>query len=222
MFDRIAPRYDRLNRLLSLGSDLSWRSRALDHAMLGERQIALDIGVGTGDLAVGLLAAAPASASVIGLDLSSRMLAISRRRLVGYGDRYRALLASAEDIPLADASVDRIISGFTVRNIADLPRAFGEMGRVLRSGGRVVILELSHPPFAPFRLLYRWYFEQLAPPFAMLFGGDPDAYRYLPRSLRAFPKAERVAELMSAARLRDVRFERLTMGIATVHTATAP
>lgn len=222
MFDRIAPRYDRLNRLLSFGADLSWRSRAIDLATLGEQEIALDIGVGTGDLAVGLLAGAPQSASVIGLDLSSRMLAISRRRLVGYGDRYRTLLAHAEHLPLADASVDRVVSGFTVRNIADLPRAFGEMRRVLRPSGRVVILELSHPPFAPFRLLYRWYFEQLAPPFAMLFGGDPDAYRYLPRSLRAFPKAERVAELLSAAGLQDVSFERMTMGIATVHTASVP
>lgn len=221
MFDRIAPRYDRLNRLLSFGTDRSWRARATLLARLGPGERAVDVGVGTGDLALGLLEASHPSARVVGIDLSARMLAISRRRLarMGVGPRYAAVIGTGERLPLPDASVDRVVSGFTLRNVGDLPRALGEMRRVLRPGGRVVLLELSHPPNPVFRLAYRWYFDRVAPPFAVLFGGDPDAYRYLPRSLRPFPKAEALAAMLRDAGFAGARFERLTLGIAAIHLA---
>ena len=218
MFDRIAPRYDRLNRVLSFGTDVGWRARAVELAALDAGQVAVDVGVGTGDLSLGILAASPPTARVIGVDLSPRMLELSRRRLAHWlGSRYQPVVANAEALPLPDASVDRLVSGFTLRNIGDLPRALREAHRVLRPRGRAVLLELSHPPGPLFRLVYRWYFERVAPPLAIAFGGDPEAYRYLPRSLRPFPDAERLAAAVRDAGFERVRFERLTFGIAAIH-----
>lgn len=221
MFDRIAPRYDRLNRVLSFGTDVGWRRRAIALARLGPGERALDIGSGTGDLTIGLLRASDPTGTVVALDLAPRMLAIAGRRirLAGLERRAALVVGNAEAIPLPDASVDRIISGFTLRNVGDLPRALGEMRRVLRPGGRVALLELSHPPSALFTRVYRWYFEALAPVVASALGGDPDAYRYLPRSLRPFPRAEALALMIGDAGFADVRFERLTLGIAAIHVA---
>lgn len=219
MFDRIAPRYDRLNRVLSFGSDRAWRARAIRLARPDRAAVVLDVGAGTGDLSLQILRASPRGTRAVGLDLSRAMLRISRRRLDrgGFATTYVAAIGNAASLPLADGSVDRIVSGFTLRNIGDLPAALREMRRVLRPGGRAVLLELSHPPNALFRAVYRLYFERILPLIARVFGGDPEAYRYLPRSLRPFPSAERLAGLMREAGLVDVRFERLTLGIAAVH-----
>ncbi len=218
MFDRIAERYDLLNRVLSFGADVSWRRRAAALARLGPGERAVDVGTGTGDLARGLLRASDPSSDVIGVDLSPKMLALSVRRLAR--TRYRALIANAEALPFADASVDRVISGFALRNIGDLSRALREMRRVLRPGGRAVLLELSHPPHPLFARVYRWYFEGLAPRLAAALGGDVAAYRYLPRSLRPFPTAEGLAETIREAAFAEVHFERLTGGIAAIHMGT--
>lgn len=222
MFDRIAPRYDLLNRVLSFGADLGWRRRAIALARLGPSERALDLGAGTGDLAIGLLRASDPSGAVVACDLAPRMLAIARHRVrrAGLAGRAIAVIGNAEALPLAHASVDRVVSGFTLRNLGDLPRALREMRRVLRPGGGCVLLELSHPPDARFRALYRWYFEVLAPRVAAALGGDPEAYRYLPRSLRSFPSAERLSAMLVDAGFHDVRFERLTLGIAAIHVAT--
>ncbi|HEX9435827.1 MAG TPA: bifunctional demethylmenaquinone methyltransferase/2-methoxy-6-polyprenyl-1,4-benzoquinol methylase UbiE [Candidatus Limnocylindria bacterium] len=224
MFDRIAPRYDRLNRILSFGTDVAWRRRAIALARLGPRERGLDIGAGTGDLTIGLLRASDPTSAVVALDLAPRMLGIARDRLVATGLSPRAVAAvgNAESIPLPDGSVDRIVSGFTLRNVGDLPRALREMRRVLRPGGRVVLLELSHPPNAAFAAVYRWYFEAVAPKVAAVLGGDPAAYRYLPRSLRPFPRAEALARMIGDAGFADVRFELLTLGIAAIHVGEVP
>ncbi len=223
MFDRIAPRYDRLNHLLSFGADAAWRRRAVALARLEPGARAIDVGAGTGDLSFALLAASPPSASVVGVDISAGMLSASRARAarLGLGDRYGTLLASAEELPLPDASVDRVISGFTLRNVGELTRALRELRRVLRPDGRAVLLELSHPADGTFSALYHLYFNRVLPPLAAALGGDPAAYRYLPRSLRSFPSAERLADLMRDAGFVRVRFERLTFGIAAIHVGDA-
>ena len=220
MFDHIAPRYDRLNRILSFGADRSWRRRAIDAARLGPGQRALDVGAGTGDLALGLLRASDPSSTVLAVDLSPVMLALARRRLAALAGRYRAAVANAESLPLPDGCVDRVVSAFTLRNVGDLPRALREMRRVLRPGGRLVLLELSHPPGAVFGAIYRWYFGTIAPRLAAALGGDVDAYRYLPRSLRPFPDADRLAALIREAGFAEVHYERLTFGITAIHVAT--
>lgn len=218
MFDRISPRYDLLNRVLSFGTDLAWRRRAVAAARLGPGERALDVGAGTGDLSSGLLAASDPTASVMGVDLAPRMLAIAARRLAHHGGRYQAVVGSATSLPFPDECCERIVTGFTVRNVSDPARAFAEFRRVLRPGGRAVILELSHPvrAVAPF---YWWYFERVAPLVAVALGGDREAYRYLPRSLRAFPPADRIAALLKGAGFARVRAERLTFGIAALHVA---
>ena len=212
MFDRVSPRYDLLNRVLSFGTDLSWRRRAIALARLGPRGRGVDVGAGTGDLTFALERASGPGAVVIAADLSKGMIDVARRR-----GPVRAVIASAGSLPFADASLDRLITGFTVRNVGDLPLALREFRRVLRPGGRAVILELSHPRGPAFPTLYRLYFEQIAPRIAVLLGGDVDAYRYLPRSLRTFPGAEALAGLLREAGFREVRFERLTLGIAAIH-----
>ncbi len=221
MFDRIAPRYDRLNRVLSFGTDIGWRHRAIELARLGAGERAVDIGAGTGDLTIGLLRASDPSSAVVALDLAPAMLWIAARRLAdpALAERALVVLGNAEALPLANASVDRVVSGFTLRNVGDLGRAFREMRRVLRPCGHAVLLELSHPPVPGFGALYRFYFERVAPPIAIALGGDPDAYRYLPRSLRAFPGADALARMIRDAGFARVRFERLALGIAAIHVA---
>ncbi len=218
MFDRISPRYDFFNRILSFGTDVGWRRRAL--ALLGARpgERILDLGSGTGDLA---FAVAAAGATVVAADLSHGMLTVLRRRARGEspGARVGPVVANVHALPLPDASVDRIVSGFTVRNVGDLASAFRELRRVLKPEGRLVVLELSHPPQRAFALLYRMYFQQLAPRLATALGADPEAYRYLPRSLRAFPGADELAAIIRSAGFVQVRYERLFLGIAALHIA---
>jgi demethylmenaquinone methyltransferase / 2-methoxy-6-polyprenyl-1,4-benzoquinol methylase len=218
MFDRIAPRYDLLNRLLSLGTDLSWRRRALDLARLGDGGRALDVGTGTGDFALALLARAPRSASVTGIDISPGMLDVARRRAAktGLGARYERLVASVESLPFADAEFEVAVAGFVIRNVGDIPRGLREMCRVLRPGGRAVILDLHTPRNPSIRRLYRSY-SFLSPRLAAALGSDPAAYRYLPRSIEAFHTPEALAELLRAAGFSRVTFERLTFGIAAIH-----
>jgi demethylmenaquinone methyltransferase/2-methoxy-6-polyprenyl-1,4-benzoquinol methylase len=222
MFDRIAPRYDLLNRVLSIGTDLEWRRRALDLARLGESGKALDVGTGTGDFALALLARSPGSAMVTGVDISSGMVEIAERRAAkaGVGPRYERLIASVESLPFADGTFDIAMAGFVIRNVGDIPRGLREMRRVLRPGGRAVILDLHTPRNPVVRRLYRAY-SVLSPRLAAALGGDPEAYRYLPRSIEAFYDPEALASLLRNAGFSRVRFERLTFGIAAIHVGEA-
>jgi len=222
MFDRVAPRYDALNRILSGGRDVGWRRRAVDLARLGAGEIALDVGVGTGDLAFGLLEVSDASARVIGVDISPRMLDALRRRADARPEaRFAPLLATVDRLPFADASLDRVVAGFAVRNFGDLSLGLREMRRVLRTGGRAVILELSTPPNPIVGVAYRLYFERLSPLIAATLGGDAAAYRYLPRSVAAFPNADGLAARMRDAGFARVRYERLNLGVAAIHVGEA-
>jgi demethylmenaquinone methyltransferase/2-methoxy-6-polyprenyl-1,4-benzoquinol methylase len=222
MFDRIAPRYDLLNRLLSLGTDLSWRRRALDLAHLDEGGRALDVGTGTGDFALALLARSPRSATVTGVDISAGMLTVAEERAVraGLGGRYERIIASVESLPFADGVFDVVMAGFVIRNVGDIPRGLREMRRVLRPGGRAVILDLHTPRNPTIRRLYRTY-SFLSPRLAAAVGSDAEAYRYLPRSIEAFYDPETLATLLRHAGFSAVRFERLTFGIAAIHVGEA-
>jgi demethylmenaquinone methyltransferase/2-methoxy-6-polyprenyl-1,4-benzoquinol methylase len=222
MFDRIAPRYDLLNRVLSLGTDLSWRRRALDLARLDERGRALDVGTGTGDFALALLARSPRTATVTGVDISPGMLEIAERRAAraGLGPRYERLIASVESLPFADGGFDVAMAGVVIRNVGDIPQGLSEMRRVLRPGGRAVILDLHTPRNPTIRRLYRTY-SFVSPRLAAALGSDPEAYRYLPRSIEGFYDPEALAALLRSAGFTRVRFERLTFGIAAIHVGEA-
>jgi demethylmenaquinone methyltransferase/2-methoxy-6-polyprenyl-1,4-benzoquinol methylase len=222
MFDRIAPRYDVLNRVLSLGTDLSWRRRALEVARLGESARALDVGTGTGDFALALLSRSPRSATVTGVDISAGMLRVAERRAAraGLGPRYERLIASVESLPFPDGVFDVAVAGFVIRNVGDIPRGLLEIRRVLRPGGRAVILDLHTPRNPAVRRLYRAY-SFVSPRLAAAIGSDPEAYRYLPRSIKAFYDPEALAGLLRNAGFMRVRFERLTFGIAAIHVGEA-
>jgi demethylmenaquinone methyltransferase/2-methoxy-6-polyprenyl-1,4-benzoquinol methylase len=222
MFDRVAPRYDALNRVLSAGRDAGWRRRALSLARVGPDEVALDVGVGTGDLSFGLLDASDAAARVVGIDLSAAMLAAAARRAEERVEtRFSGVLANAERLPFGEAAFTGVVAGFAVRNFGDLAAGLREMRRVLRPGGRAVILELSTPTNAIVRAAYRLYFHRLSPLVATLLRGDPAAYRYLPRSVAGFPAADAFANLMRDAGFARVRYEPLTFGIAAIHVGEA-
>lgn len=221
MFDKVAPRYDFLNRLLSAGRDVGWRRRAVALARLGPGEVALDEGVGTGDLAFDLLAASDPTSRVVGIDLSEGMLDLVRRRATAsaLGSRFQARNADAHALPFADASFDRVVAAFAVRNFGDLMLGLREMRRVLRPGGFAVILELSTPPNPFVRGVFGTYFHRAAPRIAALFGGDAEAYRYLPRSVARFPRADAFARLLREAGFTEVRYDLLAFGIAALHVA---
>ena len=223
MFDKVAPRYDFLNRVLSLRRDVGWRKRAVALARLGDGEVALDVGVGTGDLAFALLTASAPSTRVTGVDVSERMLALARHRATNEstGRRFEARSADAHALPFVDGSFDRVVAGFAVRNFGDLDAGLREMRRVLKPTGRAVILEFSTAPNALVRALNRFYTHALVPRIAAALGGDAAAYRYLPESVDRFPGAERLADRLRAAGFSDVRFERLTFGTVAIHVAQA-
>jgi demethylmenaquinone methyltransferase/2-methoxy-6-polyprenyl-1,4-benzoquinol methylase len=211
MFDRIAPVYDAMNRVMTAGLDVRWRRLAAEAAVRrGDR--VLDAACGTGDLAI---ADAKAGAgSVVGLDFSERMLARARKKAQlewVQGD----LLA----LPFDDASFDAATVGFGVRNVADLERALRELRRVLRPGGRLAILEITHPRGA-LKPFFSLWFDRVVPLLGKVLPGG-GAYSYLPASVKRFPPAEELAELMRACGFGDVRFRLLAGSIVALHTGVA-
>jgi demethylmenaquinone methyltransferase/2-methoxy-6-polyprenyl-1,4-benzoquinol methylase len=209
MFDRIAPVYDVMNHTMTAGLDRRWR-RLTAEAVVGPGDAVLDACCGTGDLAV---AAARAGGRVTGLDFSEPMLERARRKAPDL-DWLRGDLL---ELPFADATFDAATVGFGVRNVDDLERALSELRRVLRSGGRLGILEITRPrgPLAPF---YRLWFDGVVPLLGKLLPGG-SAYTYLPASVRRFPGPAELVELIAAAGFRDVRVQLFAGGIVALHTA---
>lgn len=222
MFDRIAPRYDLLNRLLSAGTDVRWRRRAVDFLELAPPQRVLDLCTGTADLLLEAVSRDPRNTG-LGVDLAQGMLTRGARKLVRRGYATRAHLAGGdgERLPVRDRSFDAALVGFGIRNIGDPGRALIEVRRALRPGGRFVVLEFSMPEGLLGRF-YRTYFTALLPRIGRLVSGDSSAYSYLPASVQAFPKPEAFATLMQQAGFASVRFERLTFGIACLHRGEKP
>jgi demethylmenaquinone methyltransferase / 2-methoxy-6-polyprenyl-1,4-benzoquinol methylase len=212
MFDRIAPVYDLMNRLMTAGMDGRWRRLTVRETVEpGDR--VLDACCGTGDLAV---AAREAGAGeVVGLDFSERMLERARRKDAAIEWVQGDLLA----LPHEDASFDAATVGFGVRNVADLEAGLAELRRVLRPGGRVGILEITRPQ-GPLALFFRLWFDVAIPLAGKILPGGK-AYTYLPASVRRFPGPEDLAELMRARGFEDVRYRRLAGGIVALHTGRA-
>jgi demethylmenaquinone methyltransferase/2-methoxy-6-polyprenyl-1,4-benzoquinol methylase len=218
MFDRIAPRYDFVNRVLSLGLDQSWRRRAVRALQLGERPRVLDVATGTGDLAIAIARACP-GAQVIGLDPSPRMLAIARAKLERRGLDVTLVEGDAQELPFKSCELDAATIAFGIRNVPDRARALRELARVVRPGGRISVLELGEPRAGVMAGLARWHTRVVVPRLGALLSGARE-YRYLQTSVAAFPPADQFAEVMRGAGLDVVEIAPLTFGACTLFVAT--
>jgi demethylmenaquinone methyltransferase/2-methoxy-6-polyprenyl-1,4-benzoquinol methylase len=224
MFGRIAGVYDLMNRLMTGGLDGRWRRFAARQVALGPGQRALDIGTGTGDLAIAVARAGAPGSTVVAIDFTPEMLDHARRKVerLGLAARITVLAGDGERIDAPDASFDACCSGFVVRNLADPRGGFAEMLRVTRPGGRVVCLEVSHPPSALFGALSRLYFDGVVPLLGRVVGRSADAYSYLPTSATAFATAPRLQTLMEEVGWTDVRYTYLAGGVVAVHVGAKP
>lgn len=222
MFGRIARRYDAMNTLMTGGRDAVWRRLAVRAARAPRAGRALDVGTGTGKLAVALADAMPGG-HVVGVDVTEPMLrqapAPSFER--PGGGRVSLALADALALPFPDATFDCATTAFTVRNVADVGLAFAELRRVVRPGGRVVCLELSQPRTPLWGELFGLFFRRVVPRIGGLIARDAGAYTYLPESVAAFVTPEALAAEMVRSGLRAVRWRRLGLGTVTLHVGTA-
>ena len=215
MFDRIARVYDLMNSLMTAGLHHRWRERAADLAALGPGGRALDVACGTGDLAVELARRVGPSGKVVGSDFSEAMLERARHKSATVEWEW----ANALELPYPDAGFDAATVGFGARNFSDLDRGLAEMARVVRPGGRVVVLEITTPQRAPLSKFFSIWFDRVVPALGKL-AGDPDAYAYLPSSVKRFPAPEPLAARMAAAGLTDVRWILTAGGIIALHVGT--
>jgi demethylmenaquinone methyltransferase / 2-methoxy-6-polyprenyl-1,4-benzoquinol methylase len=218
MFDRIAGRYDLLNSLMTAGLHHRWRQRAGERAELGPGDNALDVCCGTGDLALELATRVSPGGRVVGCDFSEPMLDLAREKASARGAAgLRFEWADALNLPYDDERFDAATVGFGVRNLSDLDRGLREMTRVLRPGGRLVILEITQPTRPPLSTFYSLWFDRIVPLLGRL-TSDPEAYSYLPESVRSFPSPRGLAEKMGAAGLVRIRWTVLAGGIIAIHS----
>jgi demethylmenaquinone methyltransferase / 2-methoxy-6-polyprenyl-1,4-benzoquinol methylase len=216
MFDRVAPRYDLANTVFSLGQDRLWRRAAAQATGLADGEVAVDVACGTGALAEELAALAP-GARVVGLDFSWEM--VRRAGTGAAGPRFA--VADALRLPLADGSVDVVTIAFGLRNLPEPARGLLEFRRVLRTGGRLVVCEFSHPTVPVLRQVYRRYLTRLMPLAARRLSSDPEAYEYLARSIGAWPDQDGLARWLADAGFDRVRWRNLSGGIVALHRAAA-
>jgi demethylmenaquinone methyltransferase / 2-methoxy-6-polyprenyl-1,4-benzoquinol methylase len=224
MFAGIAPRYDLMNRLMTAGLDAGWRRLAGVEALVGDGGRALDACCGTGDLTFALARTWPRSA-VVGLDLTVEMLEVAREKAgrdPGLASRVSFVHGDLLALPFADGEFSAATVGWGVRNVPDVPRAFSELRRVTRPGGRVVCLESTTAPPGLERAFQDVWMGKVVPLLGGLVAGDADAYSYLPASVRAFPVADELAAVMSRAGLVRVRYRRLGFGAVALHVGEVP
>jgi len=221
MFSGIAPRYDFLNRLLSLGVDRRWRREAVSEMVPARGGRHLDLATGTADMALEILRQKGNAATVAGADISVEMMRVGREkcRRAGAADRVGFVRAPGEALPFRDGAFDSACVAFGIRNVVDRERGLREMCRVVRPGGRVVVLEFSTPRSELFGALYRYYFTRLLPRIGGLFSRR-SAYAYLTESVLSFPEPPAFAAMMRAAGCASLTFRPLTLGIVTLYVGT--
>ncbi len=222
MFDRIAGVYDVMNSAMTAGMHHRWRARAVDRAGLQPGDAALDVCCGTGDLTLELSRRVGPGGRVVGSDFSERMLDLAReKRVPNAGAKPIFEWADALELPYDDAGFDAVTVGFGVRNLSDLDRGIAEMTRVLKPGGRLVILEITQPTRPPLSTFFSIWFDRLVPMIGKV-AGDSDAYSYLPESVKRFPPPRGLAEIMDRAGLEEIRWTILAGGIIAIHSGRRP
>lgn len=220
MFDNIAPKYDLLNRMLSLGIDVWWRRKALGYLRDLKPKTILDVATGTADVAI-MAAKMLQPDRVVGIDIANQMLDLGRVKIhrEGLDSRITLETGDSEQLRFEDAAFDAVTVAFGVRNFERLEKGLSEMLRVLRPGGRVVILEFSRPGLFPFKQLYNGYFKYVLPLIGRLTSRDIRAYTYLFESVQVFPEGDDFIHLLSKTGYHNPKCERLTLGICTIYVA---
>jgi len=217
MFDNISERYDLLNHLLSLSIDKGWRRKVVKMASEDEPKLILDVATGTADLAIALAKAHPDK--IMGIDISAGMLSVGRNKVAK--KKLSSLItleqADSEDLPFGDATFDAITVAFGVRNFENLEKGLSEMLRVLKPGGRLLVLEFSQPQSFPFKQIYNFYFKFVLPTIGKLVSKDSRAYTYLPESVQAFPYGDAFSNIMAKVGYQNGRRIPVTFGIATIY-----
>ena len=219
MFDSVAPSYDRLNHIMSLGVDRIWRKKALKEIVDGSQQRILDVACGTGDSTIAIAKAAGSGTRVTGIDISEGMMSQVMRKASheGVHDRIKLIKADAEALPFPDGQFHRVTCAFGIRNFEHKDIALQEFLRVLVPGGKAVILELSVPDNRRLRRLYDLYFMHILPFVGGLISGNKQAYKYLPASVHAFPAPPVFCDMMRTAGFSNVRFRTFTLGLCRLY-----
>jgi demethylmenaquinone methyltransferase/2-methoxy-6-polyprenyl-1,4-benzoquinol methylase len=223
MFNRIARRYDLLNRVISFRLDNRWREQAIQSICTVDNPLILDLGAGTGDLTF-LAAKSTSGGQIVGLDFSLEMLTLaqSKRRNVPHGERTRFVLGSALAVPFHDAVFDGVMSAFVLRNVSDLALFFSQAFRVLRPGGKIVSLDMFPPSKGLFAKFYGLYFYRVMPWIGALLAHDRAAYQYLSESVRTFHSPVMVAEILKQAGFAHITWRRFLCGAVCMHVAERP
>lgn len=220
MFNNISKNYDDLNRVISFGIDISWRKKVVQIVSKNNPQQILDIATGTGDLALMMSTLAPEK--IIGLDISEGMLSVGKEKIskAQLNDKIEMVVGDSEDIRYADNTFDAITVSFGVRNFANLDKGLGEIRRVLKSGGILVILETSNPTKFPFKQGYKFYTSFILPVIGKLFSKDKIAYSYLSESANFFPFGEAFNNILKKNGFINTTHTPVTFGVATIYSAS--
>ena len=223
MFDNIAPTYDKLNHVLSMNVDKLWRRHALKEIVDGSAQRILDVACGTGDSTISIAKAAGEGTEVTGVDISEGMMALveGKAEKAGVRDRIRLQVADGENLPFENTSFDRVTCAFGIRNFEHKEKGLSEFLRVLKLGGKAVILELSVPRNRVVRWAYDLYFKHLLPAIGGAVSGDKAAYRYLPASVHNFPTPKEFCRMMEDAGFTAVRCRTFTCGLCRMFVGEA-
>jgi demethylmenaquinone methyltransferase/2-methoxy-6-polyprenyl-1,4-benzoquinol methylase len=219
MFNAIAPKYDFLNQLLSLGIHKGWRRKAIQLLQAGKPKIILDIATGTADFAIEAMKLNPEK--IVGVDISEGMLKLGIEKInkLGLQNKIELKLGDSENLPFSDNNFDAITVGFGVRNFENLEKGIADIYRVLNPGGMLAILEFSKPSMFPVKQFYNFYFRYITPFVGKLFSKDSSAYTYLPESVNAFPAGEEFLKILVQAGFRETKAISLTFGIASIYIA---
>jgi demethylmenaquinone methyltransferase/2-methoxy-6-polyprenyl-1,4-benzoquinol methylase len=219
MFNNISGTYDFLNHFLSLGIDILWRKKAIKELKAAKPQYILDVATGTGDFAFEAIKILK-PAKIIGVDISAGMLDVARKKIEErkLGDIFTVKLGDSESLPFSDKQFEAITVAYGVRNYENLEKGLADMYRVLKPGGKIVILEFSKPTQFPIKQLYSFYFKHITPFFGKLFSKDARAYTYLPESVAAFPDGLAFTRLMETVGFNQTKQITLTFGISSIYT----
>ncbi len=218
MFDSISHRYDFLNHFLSMGIDRSWRRKAIAELKSIAPKKILDVATGTGDLAIAALSLNPDE--VVGVDISTKMLEVGRLKLAKRNlDKIQLRQGDGANLDFPDNYFDAVTVAFGVRNFENLTAGLNEMSRVMRIGGKAVILEFSKPSAFPIKQIFSFYSKYILPLWGKVFSGSSEAYTYLPESVKHFPEGEQLSKILIECGYKEVKITRLTFGICTIYTA---